>query len=440
MNYTLDKSQKSEVKVNFTVDKAEFEEACKKAYNKVKGKFNVGGFRKGKAPQKVIEGLYGKEVFYEEAMDIIIPEGYDKFLESEKEIEIVARPEVESFDFTDDGGAKFTLKITVRPEFKIGQYKGLNIAKKVDKITKAQVDAEIDLARDKQSRLLDTDEPAKMKDIVTIDFKGSVDGVEFDGGAMDNYDLELGSGSFIPGFEEQLVGVKKGEDKVITVKFPDDYHAENLKGKEAQFAIKVHAVKSKMMPKLDDEFVKDISEFNTVDEYRKDVEAKLKKDAEARAERKLEDDILDKIVKSTKIDIPKAMLDYEVEEMIEEFSYRLRYQGLKLEDYLKYMNITMDALKSEYETQASERIKTRLCLEEIIKLEKITYSNDDLNNKLNEYAASTGKDPEKVKLNFKKEQIDYFANMIKQEKLFEFLKKENIQKKEAKPKEEAPKA
>ena len=213
-----------------------------------------------------------------------------------------------------------------------------------------------------------------------------------------------------------------------------------MKGKEAQFAIKVHAVKSKMMPKLDDEFVKDISEFNTVDEYRKDVEAKLKKDAEARAERKLEDDILDKIVKSTKIDIPKAMLDYEVEEMIEEFSYRLRYQGLKLEDYLKYMNITMDALKSEYETQASERIKTRLCLEEIIKLEKITYSNDDLNNKLNEYAASTGKDPEKVKLNFKKEQIDYFANMIKQEKLFEFLKKENIQKKEAKPKEEAPKA
>ncbi len=195
MNYTLDKSQKSEVKVNFTVDKAEFEEACKKAYNKVKGKFNVGGFRKGKAPQKVIEGLYGKEVFYEDAMDIIIPEGYDKFLESEKEVEIVARPEVESFDFTDDGGAKFTLKITVKPEFKIGQYKGLNIAKKVDKITKAQVDAEIDLARDKQSRLLDTDEPAKMKDIVTIDFKGSVDGVEFDGGAMDNYDLELGSGT-----------------------------------------------------------------------------------------------------------------------------------------------------------------------------------------------------------------------------------------------------
>ncbi|MGN0795642.1 MAG: trigger factor [Christensenellales bacterium] len=435
MNYTIDKSAKSEIKVSFTADATEFDAACEKAYQKVKGKFNIGGFRKGKAPRKVIEGLYGKGVFYEDALDIIIPEGYEKFLADEKNVEVVARPEVEKFDFEDDGKVTFTLKITVKPEVKLGEYKGLNIAKKVDKVTKAQVDSEIDAERNKQARIVDTEEAAKMHDIVNIDFKGSVDGVEFEGGSMDNYDLELGSGSFIPGFEDQLVGAKKGEDKIVKVKFPEDYHAENLKGKDAEFACKINGVKTKELPKLDDEFVKDISEFNTVDEYRKSIEKKLKERAEEKAERDFENDIIEKIVKNSKIDIPQAMLDAEVEDMIEEFSLRLRYQGLKFEDYLKYMNITVEDIKKDYTPQAEKAIRVRLVMEAIIKAEKIKHTAKELENKVSEYAKQSNMDVEKFKLNLKEGQLDYIAKQILTEKLLDMLKKENLLVKEAATKE-----
>lgn len=444
MKYTTSKSANSEIKVSFTADATEFDAACEKAYQKVKGKFNIGGFRKGKAPRKVIEGLYGKGVFYEDAMDIIIPEGYEKFLADEKDIDVVARPEVEKFDFSDDGGVTFTLKITVKPDVKLGEYKGLNIARKVDKVTKAAVDAEIDLERDKQARIVDTDQPAKMKDIVNIDFKGSVDGVEFEGGSMENYDLELGSGSFIPGFEDQLVGVKKGDEKVVKVKFPEDYHAENLKGKDAEFACKINGVKTKEMPKLDDEFVKDISEFNTVDEYKKGIEKRLKAQAEEKADREFENAVIEKIVKNAKIDIPKAMLDTEVEDMVEEFAYRLRYQGLKFEDYLKYMNLTVDDIKKDYAPQAEKAIRIRLVMEAIIKAEKIKHTQKELDKKLAEYAEKSSTDVEKFKLNLKEGQLDYIVKQILSDKLLDMLKKENMATAEAKATTEkkaaAPKA
>ena len=243
MSYTIDRSQKNRVKFEFLLGKDKFDQAVVAAYNKTKHKYSVPGFRKGHVPMKMIEGMYGREVFFEDAMDIVIPEAYTEALASEKDIDPVDRPELESFDFTEDGGVKFVLAVTVRPEVKLGAYKGLGVARKVDKIGAKQVDEAVENARERQARFVDVDAPAENGNTVNIDFKGSVDGVPFDGGSAEGYDLELGSGTFIPGFEDQLVGVKAGEEKDVVVTFPEDYGATELQGKEAVFACKINAVK-----------------------------------------------------------------------------------------------------------------------------------------------------------------------------------------------------
>lgn len=425
MSYTVEKLEKSQVKFVFDVDADTFNKAVDAAYNKTKHKYAIAGFRKGHVPKKVIEGIYGKEVFFEDAMDIVIPEAYSEALDKEKDVDVVAQPELTSFDFKEDGGATFTLIVTVKPDIKLGKYKGLSIEKKVEKVTAKQVDEAVEQAREKQARIVETDEAAKNGDIVNIDFVGSVDGVKFDGGSAESYDLELGSGSFIPGFEEQLVGAKKGEKKDVNVKFPEDYHAEELKGKNALFECTINAVKKKELPALDDEFVKDVSEFDTLAEYKADVKNKLMKDAEDRADREFEDALVQAVVDNADVEVPQAMIDQEAEDMAREFEYRLSYQNIKLDDYLKYLNMTRDQLLDEYKEQAAKSVKVRLVMEAIVKAEELKFEEKDIDEKLADMAARANQDVETFKKGLGREHFDYLANQILSDKLMAMLKQEN---------------
>lgn len=425
MSYTVEKLEKSQVKFVFDVDADTFNKAVDAAYNKTKHKYAIAGFRKGHVPKKVIEGIYGKEVFFEDAMDIVIPEAYSEALDKEKDVDVVAQPELTSFDFKEDGGATFTLIVTVKPDVKLGKYKGLSIEKKVEKVTAKQVDEAVEQAREKQARIVETDEAAKNGDIVNIDFVGSVDGVKFDGGSAESYDLELGSGSFIPGFEEQLVGAKKGEKKDVNVKFPEDYHAEELKGKDALFECTINAVKKKELPALDDEFVKDVSEFDTLAEYKADVKNKLMKDAEDRADREFEDALVQAVVDNAEVEVPQAMIDQEAEDMAREFEYRLSYQNIKLDDYLKYLNMTRDQLLDEYKEQAAKSVKVRLVMEAIVKAEELKFEEKDIDEKLADMAARANQDVETFKKGLGREHFDYLANQILSDKLMAMLKQEN---------------
>ena len=425
MSYTIEKLEKSRVKFTFDVDAETFGKAVVAAYNKTKHKYSVPGFRKGHVPMKVIEGMYGREVFFEDAMDIVIPEVYSEALDKEHDIEVVSQPELESFDFKEDGGVTFVLTTAVRPEVKLGKYKGLSLERKVEKVTAKQVEAELENARDKQARIIDVDEAAKNGDIVNIDFVGSVDGVKFDGGSAQDYDLTLGSGSFIPGFEDQLVGAKKGDKVDVKVTFPEDYHATELKGKEALFECTVNAVKRKELPALDDDFAKEISEFDTLAEYKEDVKNKLMKDAEMRADREYEDALVQAVVDGAEVEIPQAMIDQEAEDMAKEFEYRLSYQGIKLADYLGYINMTREQLLDEYKEQAAKSVKVRLVMEEIVKREEMKFEQDELDAKVAEMAERAGQDVETFKKGLGREHYDYLANQILSDKLMAMLREEN---------------
>ena len=425
MSYTIEKLEKSRVKFTFDVDAETFGKAVVAAYNKTKHKYSVPGFRKGHVPMKVIEGMYGREVFFEDAMDIVIPEVYSEALDKEHDIEVVSQPELESFDFKEDGGVTFVLTTAVRPEVKLGKYKGLSLERKVEKVTAKQVDEEMENARDKQARIIDVDEAAKNGDIVNIDFVGSVDGVKFDGGSAQDYDLTLGSGSFIPGFEDQLVGAKKGDKVDVNVTFPEDYHATELKGKEALFECTVNAVKRKELPALDDDFAKEISEFDTLAEYKEDVKNKLMKDAEMRADREYEDALVQAVVDGAEVEIPQAMIDQEAEDMAKEFEYRLSYQGIKLADYLGYINMTREQLLDEYKEQAAKSVKVRLVMEEIVKREEMKFEQDELDAKVAEMAERSGQDVETFKKGLGREHYDYLANQILSDKLMAMLREEN---------------
>lgn len=425
MSYTVEKLEKSQVKFVFDVDAETFGKAVDEAYAKTKHKYAIAGFRKGHVPKKVIEGIYGKEVFFEDAMDIVIPEAYSEALGKEKDVDVVAQPELTSFDFKEDGGATFTLIVTVKPDVKLGKYKGLSIEKKVEKVTAKQVDAAVEEAREKQARIVEKDDASQNGDIVNIDFAGSVDGVKFDGGSAESYDLELGSGSFIPGFEEQLVGVKAGEKKDVKVTFPEDYHADELKGKEAVFECTVNAVKKKELPALDDEFVKEISEFDTLAEYKADVKNKLMKDAEVRADREFEDALVQAVVDNAEVEVPEAMIMQEAEDMVNEFEYRLSYQGIKLDDYLKYVNITKEQLLDEYKEQAAKSVRVRLVMEAVVKAEELKFEDKELDEKIADMAARSGQDVETFKKGLGKEHFEYLANQVLSDKLMSLLKAEN---------------
>ena len=361
-------AEKNQKVIEFSVDKATFDAAVDKAYKKNVSKINIPGFRRGKAPKSMIEKMYGKGFFYEDAINDILPEAYEAALEESK-LDVVSRPEID-IKTIDDNGVVITALVFVKPEVKLGEYKGLTATREDVKVTDEAIDAEINSIRERNARETEvTDRACEMGDEVVFDFDGYVDGVAFDGGKSENYELKLGSGAFIPGFEEQIVGKTIGENFDVNVTFPADYHEKSLAGKEAVFKCLVHAIKVRELPELDDEFVKDVSEFDTVDEYRADVAAKLQAEADKAEDAKVDAQLMDKLVEGMEADIPEAMFENETEVMMRDYETRLRYQGLDMEMFMKYTGQTVDTMKAQFRPQAEKQVKTRLALEAIAKAE-----------------------------------------------------------------------
>ncbi|MDE6967088.1 MAG: trigger factor, partial [Clostridia bacterium] len=391
MNYNKEILENSEIKYVVEAESSDWKEAIREAYNKTKHKFNIEGFRKGKAPMSVISRMYGVGVFFDDALDMILPRLYAELLEKESEIVPVARPNVEIVAISDND-LKIAFIITVAPEFTLGEYKGMKLKKIKADVTDAMIAEELTKAQDKAGAWEDvTDRPCQKFDTVVIDFSGSVNGVKFEGGTAEKQNLELGSGMFIPGFEEQVEGMVIGEEKDINVTFPAEYGAEELAGKDAVFAVKLHEIKKKVLPELNDEFAKDVSEFDTLDEYKADIKANLTKTAEEKAKRDMENALLDKIAENTQINIPDAMVEEQIEEMIQEFEYRISYQGMKPEDYYKYTNSSRDELRLRYNEPAGKQVKMRLIMDAIIKAEDIKASEDEINAKIADFAKGANK-------------------------------------------------
>ena len=363
--------------IEFDVDKATFEAAIDKVYRKEVKNINIPGFRKGKAPRSIIESRYGKGVFYEDAVNEIIPDAYEAAIK-EAALTVVSRPE---FDIVtiDDNGVVLKAKFYVKPEVSVKDYKGIKVEKEVKVVTDEDVNAEIDQVRSRNSKVVDVEGRAvENGDIAVIDFDGYVDGVAFEGGKSENYNLTIGSGSFIPGFEEQIIGHNAGDEFDVNVTFPEEYHAAELAGKEAVFKIVLHSIKFNELPALDDEFAKDVSEFDTLDEYKADVKAKIEKRNEKDAENAVEGQLIDALIANLEAEIPAAMFESETENFVRDYDSRLRMQGLDLNTYFKYTGLTLESLREQFKPMAERQVKTRLALEKIAELEGITAGDDEI--------------------------------------------------------------
>ncbi len=370
-------AEKNQKVLEFSVDKATFDAAVDKAYKKNVSKINIPGFRRGKAPKSMIEKMYGKGFFYEDAINDILPAAYEAAL-AESGLDVVSQPDID-IKTIDENGVVITAAVYVKPEVKLGDYKGITATREDVKVTDEAVDAEIAKALEGQARETEvTDRACEMGDEVVFDFDGYVDGVAFDGGKSENYELKLGSGAFIPGFEEQIVGKAIGENFDVNVTFPADYHAENLAGKEAVFKCLVHAIKVRELPELDDEFVKDVSEFDTVAEYRADVTAKLQAEADKAEDAKVDAQLMDKLVDAMEADIPEAMFANETDAMMRDYETRLRYQGLDMEMFMKYTGQTVEDMKKQFRPQAEKQVKTRLALEAIAAAENFEATEEEI--------------------------------------------------------------
>lgn len=444
MNYKTEPSQKSTVKITMTFDQKEWNEANMKAYQQTKGKYFVNGFRKGKAPKHVIELNYGKGVFYEDALNNLFSDHYYDIIEKEKDnFSVVGQPELSVEDISDEG-AVLVAVAPVKPDVKLGAYKGINIKKVEYTVKDEDVEAELKRLQERNSRLVEvTDRAAENGDTATIDFSGSVDGVKFEGGTSENYPLVLGSGSFIPGFEEQVVGMKVGEEKDINVKFPENYQAEELKGKDAVFAVKLNKLEKKELPEVNDEFIKDAAGAESVDAYKKETRERLEKQAKEKGDAETENNIVKAITETAEAEIPDAMIESQMDMMVRNAEYRLgmQYGGMKLEDYLKYMGSNMKDFREGYRAQAAETVKSQLVIDKIVREEKIEASDAEIDAKLEEFAKAANKSLEDYKKDVSESQREYIANDIVVNKLFEFLKENNnMTAEEEKPEAKKPAA
>ena len=427
MKYEKKELKDNKYEVTMTLDAQEWETAVEQAYQKNKGKYSVQGFRKGHTPRKVLEKTYGENMFYEDAIDGSFYRYYFEMLSKEKEIQPVAAPDLDIKEISKENGLTLVVTIQCKPDVEMGEYKGLEIKPVEVKVTKKDVEAEIDKAVKSQVKFEEvTDRAVKVGDIATIDFSGSVDGVKFDGGTATDYDLEIGSHSFIDNFEDQLVGLKVGESKDVNVTFPENYHQESLKGKPAVFAVTVKAIKEKKYPEVNDELASSVSEFETLDAWKKDIETKLKDKLTKEAERKQENDLVEKVVDNCKVNIPDVMVEQQLEDYIEDFARNLSYQGLSLEGYLMYTGSTIEQLKASRREDAKKTVKTRLVLEQIIEKEKLALTDEDVVNKFNEKVLDGEKKTlEEIKKEMGPEQFAYFQNSLLLNKLITFLKKNN---------------
>lgn len=427
MNYTTQPSEKSTVKVTVNYSAEEWEDAINKAYLRTKGRMSVPGFRKGKAPRRVIENFYGKGVFFDEALNILYGESCDGILEKEKEnFTAVGEPSLSVDDISEEKGVTLTAVVPVKPDIEIGSYKGLRIRKYEYNVTDEEVETEAKrITLSKAEKVDVTDRACKSGDTVNIDFSGSIDGRKFEGGTAEGYDLELGSGAFIPGFEEQVEGMKVGEDKDITVKFPENYQAEELRGKDAVFAIKLNKITEKKYPELDDEFVKKNAGCETVEEYKKKCRERLERQAADRSLNETENSIIRAICDTSKAEIPQAMIDSEINKSVQDFATRLMYQGLKLEDYLKYTGTSMEDFRAQFAASAREKVMASLVIDKIVRTEGIKAEQAEVEAKIAEQAESVGKAAEEYKKNMDPRQLSYIESDIIITKLFDFLKANN---------------
>lgn len=428
MNVKVDKQENSKVVLEFTMDKETFEKELDKAFHKNAKYFKVPGFRNGKVPRNVVEKVYGEGVLYETVIEDNVDDEYRKAVEDNK-LEVVSKPELDVKQIGKGKDLIYTVTLFVKPEATVKKYKGLEVKKIDSKVSKKEVDAAIESDRQKNARVVSVDDRDLQKDdISTIDFEGFVDGVAFEGGKAENFELTIGSGQFIPGFEDQLIGMKIGEEKEINVTFPKEYHAENLAGKPAMFKVKLISIKSKILPELDDEFAKDVSEFETLADYRKDVEKKVKKQKQESAKNQKEIAVIDKLVENTEVVIPESMIDDEVESMSNQFASNLAYQGLDLKTYCMYMNTTEEEFKKNLRPEAEKNVKLKLALDAIEKLEDIKVEAKEIDEKIDELKKQYGSENTNDDLNKNENVRHYMEEKIKQDKLMKIIVDSAIEK------------
>lgn len=426
-----EKQEHSVVALTIEITKAEFEAAKDKAFKKTGKNITVPGFRKGKAPRKMIEKLYGEGVFFEEAFNIIYPDAMEMAVEKSG-IKPVGRADVDLGDPAEEGGLTIIAKVPVEPEVELGEYKGIEVEKETVKVLQADVKAELNRMAQRNARTETVERKAKKNDTVDIDFEGFVDGVPFEGGKAEHHELTLGSGAFIPGFEDQLIGCKAGDEKDVVVTFPEEYHAKELAGKEATFKCKVHKVEETILPEIDDEFAKDVSDTcETLDDLKKEITERLKAERQEAADNAFEEKVLDAVIDGMRADIPAAMIDAQVDTIVQDFGYRLQMQGMGLEQYLKMTGTEMGAFRAMFKDQAERQVKTRLALQKVVELEGITVSDKELEEEYAKMAEQYKMEVEKVKAIVSKEALE---GDLKISNALEFIKKNAKVKKAAKKK------
>ena len=420
MSIKVEKTENTnELKLTFNVPAETFDEGMKKVYKKTAKYFNIPGFRKGKAPMAMVERTYGSEIFYEDTFNEIVPEIFEKEI-AENKLEVVSKPEIDIVQIGKGKELIFTAVVQTKPEVKLGKYKGIELEKTEHKIMAKDVNAELERMAEKNARLVTVETGAvKEKDIAVIDFEGFVDGVAFEGGKAENHELEIGSKTFIPGFEDQIIGMKADEEKDINVKFPEEYFSAELAGKDATFKVKLHEIKRKELPKIDDEFAKDVSEFDTLKELKDSVKEKLQAESDSKAKYELEENAIKAVCDATDIEIPSGMVETEIDNMMKDIETRLSYQGLKLDQYLQMIGKTEADMRKEYEEQAKTSVKSRMVLEAIVKAEKLEASEEEISAKIKEMAENYGKKAEDLQDN---EQLkNYIKDNMAVEKAIKFV-------------------
>lgn len=421
MSLQVENLEHNMVKVTIEVDAAKLDDAIKQAFNKKKGQFNIPGFRKGKVPFQLIAKEYGVEIFYEDAANILIPDAYAEAMK-DSDLEIVSRPEIDVVQLEKGKPFIFTAELAVKPEVTLGDYKAIEVPKTRVTVKKEEIEEELKKAQEENAREITIDErPVQDGDILTIDYSGSVDGVKFDGGTAQDQTLVIGSGAFIPGFEEQLIGKNLDEETAINVTFPEEYHAADLAGKEAVFEVKIKAIKEKELPELDDEFAAEVSEFDTLEEYKEDIKEKIRAQKKETAKTERENKIVDAAVEAATMDIPEAMIEEQVQQMTEEFAQRLSYQGLSMEQYLQFSGMDAQKFADDLKPQAVKRIETRLVLEAIVKAENIEASEDDFKAELEKMAAMYQMEAEQLEKMIQGAQKEQMMGDIAVQKAVDFL-------------------
>ena len=421
MSATVEKLSSNQVKLTVTVSAQDFEQAMNAAYGKLKGRLTVPGFRKGKAPRKIIENYYGAGVLVEEAFNTVLPDSYDKAVE-ETGIKPVAQPEIDLENIGAGEDCVYTATVYVRPEVTLGEYKGIAVPAAKWEVKPEQVQAEIDRAAERVSRMVEvTDRAAQNGDSTNINYAGTVDGVAFAGGTAENQNLVLGSGMFIPGFEDQVVGMNIGEERDINVTFPEEYQAKELAGKAAVFHVKLNSISYKEMPEINDDFAKDVSEFDTLDEYKADIEKRIGEQEKNAAEQTRTDKIIEKVCENATVDIPQPMVERAIDQRVNEMNMRMSYQGLKMEDFLKYTGQTMEQLRQTYADAARKQVLAEVVLDAIRTAEGIDATAEEVDAEIAKYAESAEKSVEDIKATLSAGDMEYFTEMVKTQKTIDLV-------------------